>query len=74
MPLDAAIGRVNSPRIALADAIVINFSVKNGVVALWKSLSEASVQKARSGPSTQLVEATSCVERSNAMMKAEELS
>ena len=51
-----------------------HFSVKNGFVALWKSLSKASVQKARNGPSTQLVKATSCVERSNATMKAEELS
>jgi len=35
---------------------------------------EASVLKARNGPSTQLIEATSCVERSNATMKVEELS
>jgi hypothetical protein len=54
--------------------MVINFGVKNRVVALWKSLFEASVQKAQNGPSTQLIEATSCVERSNATMKAEELN
>ncbi len=54
--------------------MVINFGVKNRVVALWKSLSEASVKKALNGPSTQLIEATSCVERSNATMKAKELS
>jgi len=62
------------PRIALADAVVIDFGVKHRVVALWKSLSEASVQKAQNGPSTQLIEATSCVEQSNSTMKAEELS
>jgi hypothetical protein len=38
-----------------------------------KLLSEASVQKARNGPSSQLVKVTSCVDRSNAMIKAEEL-
>ena len=54
--------------------MVIDFGVKNRVVALWKSLFEASVQKARNGPSTQLIEATSCVERSNATIQAEELS
>jgi hypothetical protein len=54
--------------------MVINFGVTNQVVALWKSFSEASVQKARNGPSTQLIKATSCIERLNATMKAEELS
>jgi hypothetical protein len=54
--------------------MVIKLSVKNQVVALWKSLSEASVQKERNGPSTQLIKATSCIERSNIMMKAEDLS
>jgi len=63
-----------SPPIAPADAMVIDFGVKNRVVALWKSLSKASVQKARNGPSTQFIKATSWVERSNTMMKAEELS
>ena len=61
------------PCIALADAMVIDFGIKNRVVALWKSLSEASIQKARNRPSTQLIEATSCIERSNATLKAEEL-
>ena len=41
---------------------------------MWKSLSEASIQKALNEPSTQLIEATSCVEQSNTTMKAEELS
>jgi hypothetical protein len=31
------------PRIALVDAMVINFGIKNRVVELWKSLSEAGV-------------------------------
>jgi hypothetical protein len=39
-----------------------------------KSLYEASIQKARNEPSTQLIEATSCVEGSNTMIKAEEHS
>jgi hypothetical protein len=34
------------PRIAPVDAMVIDFGVKNRIVALWKSLSEASFQKA----------------------------
>jgi hypothetical protein len=42
-----------------------------GVVKL---LSKASVQKARNGLSTQLNKATSCVDKLNATMKAEELS
>jgi hypothetical protein len=63
-----------SAHIAPADAMVINFGIQNRVVALWKSLSEASVQKALNRPSTQLIEATSCVERSNVTMKAEEHS
>ena len=53
---------------------VINFGVKNQVVALWKSPPEASVKKARNGPSTQLIKATSCIKMSNAAMKEEELS
>jgi hypothetical protein len=61
-----------SPRIAPVDAMVTNFSGKNRVVALWKSLFEASIKKARNGPSTQLIKATICIERSNNMIKAEE--
>jgi hypothetical protein len=52
--------------------MVINFGIKNRAVSLWISLFKASVQKARNGPSTQLIEATSCVERSNTTIKAEE--
>ena len=54
--------------------MVIDFGVKNRVVALWISRFEASVQKAQNGPSTHVIEATSCVERSNATIKAEEHS
>jgi len=39
-----------------------------------KPLFEASIQKARKEPSTQLIKATSCVERSNTTIQAEELS
>ena len=38
-----------------------------------KLLSKASIQKARNGPSNQLIKETSCVERSNTMIKSEEL-
>ena len=37
-----------------------------------KSLFKASVKKARNGLSTQLIEATSCVEKWNATIKAKE--
>jgi hypothetical protein len=63
-----------SPRISPTDAMVIDFGIKNQVVALWKSLFKASIQKAQNRPSTQLIEATSCVKRSNARIKAEEQS
>ena len=71
MPLDAAIGNY-SPRIAPADAMVINFWPKKFICVVVKSLFEAIVKKARNAPSTQLIEATSCVERTNATIKAEE--
>ena len=41
---------------------------------LWNCCSKASIQHAQNGPSTQLIKATSCVERLNATIKAEELS
>ena len=63
-----------SPHIAPADAMVIDFWPKKSCCGVVKSLSEASVQKARNRPFTQLSEATSCVERSDATIKAEELS
>jgi len=61
------------PVLPPADAMVIDFGVKNRVVALWILRFEASVQKARNGPSTHVIEATSCVERSNTTIQAEEL-
>jgi hypothetical protein len=63
-----------SPQIAPADAMVIKFWPKKSICGVVKSLSEASVQKPRNGPSTQFIKATSCEERSNATIKAEELS
>ena len=63
-----------SPHIAPADAMVIDFWLKTSSCGVVKSLSEASVQKARNGPFTQLIEAKSCVERSDATIKAKELS
>jgi hypothetical protein len=73
MPLNAAIGQVFTPY-RPDGTMVIDFGVNNRVVALWKSLFKASVQKAQNGPSTQLIEATNSVEKSNATMKVEELS
>jgi len=47
---------------------------KKSSCGVVKLLFEARVKKARNEPSTQLIEATSCVERSNATIKAEEHS
>ena len=55
------------PRIALADAMVIDFGVNNQVVVLWNHCPKASIQKAQT-------EATSCIERSNPTIKAKEHS
>ena len=74
--LDAT-GRLNQARIRpyrSSECHGHRFQRKNRVVALWNSLSEASVQKAQNGPSTQLIEATSCVERWNTTIKAAEHS
>jgi hypothetical protein len=46
------------------------FGVKNRVVVLWKLLPEASVKKAQNGPSTQLIESTSCIKRSIATINS----
>ena len=53
--------------------MVIDFGIKKSSCGVVKSLSEASAKKARNGPSTQLIEATSYVDRSNTVIKAEEL-
>jgi len=71
MPLDAAIGQVFVPyRPSGCHGHRLCKKLSCGVV---KSLFEASVQKAQNGPSTQLIEATSCAERTNATIKVEEL-
>jgi hypothetical protein len=62
------------PHIAPADAMVIDFCPKKMSCGVAKLLSKASVQKAQNGPSTQFIEATSCVEKLNAMIKAKEPS
>ncbi len=61
-------------RIARADTMVINFRVKKSSCGVVMLLTEASIQEAQNGPSRQLIEATSCVEKSNAMIKAKELN
>jgi hypothetical protein len=76
MPLDAAIGRVFTASIAPAGGHHGHrFQRTKSSCGVVVMLSDASVQKAQTDrPSTQLIEATSCVEKSNAMKKAEELS
>jgi hypothetical protein len=73
MPLDAIIGQL----FALfhpSGRHGHQFWCKKSSCGLVKLLFKASVQKARNGPSTQLIEATSCVERSKATTKAKEHS
>jgi hypothetical protein len=53
--------------------MVVNFSVKQLSCGNMKSHFEASLKKAQNGPSTQLIKATSCIERSNATIKAKAL-
>ena len=51
------------------------FWLKNWVVALWNRFPKLlSIQKAHKGSSTQLIEATSCIKRSNVTIKAKGLS
>jgi UDP-N-acetylmuramyl pentapeptide synthase len=71
MPLGAAIGQVFAPyRPSRRHGHRFRHNkLSRGIV---KSLFEASVQKVRNGPSTQLIEVTSCVERLNATIKAKE--
>jgi hypothetical protein len=73
MFLDAAIGRVFAPY-RPGGRHGHRFRRKKSSCGVVKPLFEASVQKARNGPSTQLTEATSCVERWIATIKAEELT
>jgi len=64
MPLDAAIGQVFAPY-RPSGRHGHQFWRKKSSCGVVKSLFEASVKKAQNGPSTQLVEATSCIERLN---------
>jgi len=73
MPLDAAIGRVFAPY-RPSGRHGHQYRRKKSSCGVVKSLFEASVQKAQTEPSTQLIKAMSCVERSNATIKAEEHS
>jgi hypothetical protein len=73
MPLDVAIGRVFVPYCP-GGRHGHRFWRKKLICGIVKLLFEASIQKARNGPSTQLIKATSCVERWNTMIKAEELT
>ena len=49
------------------------FWSKKSSCGVVKLLFEANFQKARNGPSTQLIEEISCVERLNTTIKAKEL-
>jgi len=73
MPLDATIRPVFAPYHP-GGCHGHRFWRKESSCGIVKSLFEASIQKAHNGPSTQLIEATSCVERLNSTIKAEEHS
>jgi hypothetical protein len=72
MPLDAAIGQLFAPYCPSGHH-GHPFWRKKSSCGIVKLLFEASVKKARNRPSTQLIEATSCIERSNTTIKAKEL-
>jgi hypothetical protein len=71
MPLDATIGRLFAPH-RLGGRHGHQFLRKKLSCGVVKSHFKASVKKAQNGPSTEPIEATSCVERSNATIKAKE--
>ena len=71
MPLDATIGQVFAPYCP-SRRHGHRFRRKKSSYGIVKLLFEASVQKARNGPSTQVIKATSCVERWNATINAKE--
>jgi hypothetical protein len=73
MPLDAAIGPVFAPY-RPGGRHGHQFWRKKSSCGVVKSLFDAIAQKAHNGPSTQLIKATSCIERSNDTMKAKEHS
>jgi hypothetical protein len=73
MPLDAAIGQLFTPY-RPSGRHGHRFRRKKSSCGIVKSLFKDSVIKAQNGPSTQLIEVTSCVERWNATIKAKEHS
>jgi hypothetical protein len=73
MTLDATIGQVFAPyHLSRCNGHPFWHKIMTCGIVRW--LSKASVQKAQNRPSTQLIKATSCKERSNNMIGAEELS
>jgi hypothetical protein len=73
MPLDAVIGRVFAPY-CLGGRRGHQYRHEKLSCCVVKLLFEASIQKAQNRPATQLIKATSCVERSDATIGAEDLS
>jgi hypothetical protein len=71
MPLDAAIGQLFA-LYCLGGCHGHRFWRKKLSCGIVKLLFGASVKKAQNGPSSLFIEATSCVERSNTMIKAKE--
>jgi hypothetical protein len=73
MQLDAAIGQVFAPYCP-GRCHGHQFWCKKLSCDIVKLLSEVSIQKAQNGPSTQLIKATSCIERLDVTIKTEYLS
>jgi len=71
MALDAAIGRLFAPY-CLGGCNGHRFWRKKSSCGVVKLLFDASIKKARNGPSNQLIKVTSClgVERSNATINS----
>ncbi len=72
MQLDAAIGQVFAPYCP-GRCHGHQFWCKKLSFDIVTLLSEVNVQKAQNGPSTQLIKATSCIERLDVTIKAEDL-
>jgi hypothetical protein len=73
MPLDATIGRVFVPYCP-GGRHGHRFRRNKSSGGIVKPLFEVSDKKVRNSPSTQLIKATSCIERWNATINAEELT
>jgi hypothetical protein len=71
MPLDATIGQLFAPYLP-GGRHGHQFRRKKMSCDIVKLLFEASVKRARNGPSTQLIKVMSCVERLDTRIKAEE--